>query len=48
MILFLLGFSLCLNFILFILLLLVYRKIIPTFKSTGIDIDNIDSFWGDD
>lgn len=42
MILFLLGFSLCLNFILIILALFIYKKIVPVFKSTSFDIDNFD------
>lgn len=46
---FLLGVSITFNFIFVILGYKIYKKIIPTFKSTGIDISNIDtSFWGVD
>ena len=59
MILFLFGFSLCINIILIILFIIFYNNFIPVFKSKGInidkkknniDLDNIDfkSFWGDD
>lgn len=47
MILFLLGFSLCLNIILILIGLKLYKKFIPVFRSTGIDINSIDSFWSD-
>lgn len=51
MILFLFGFSLCLNFILIFIGFKLYNKFVPVFKSNGINIDYLDSisgFWGDD
>lgn len=50
MILFLFGISLCLNIVLILFGISLYKKFIPVFKSsTSIDLDNIDvKFWGGD
>lgn len=42
MILFLLGFSLCLNIVFVIMGLKIYKKIVPVFKSSGVELDFFD------
>lgn len=42
MIYFLLGFSLCLNIVFVIMGLKIYKKIVPVFKSNGVELDFFD------